>query len=433
MTAFKLFISHSSRLDEESADSNDPDKNSNLKLLLDIIKDIKQEYGDAIEVLVDKDKQGIPAGQDWEKRLNEWLAECHAAIILFSKRALKDSNWVKKEAAILSWRNEIETDFKLIPICIKGESTPEDLETGIFATLRIGKNQAIRHAEDSSQILNEIKQALGNKNDLEKSIKQTPFDALESVISELLIRNASSKTLEGVWQKLNDYDKPDWQPVSEVKFANALTRYLIRDSAKCFSHFQAVIDGIRPKVQKDHVEEVLGCIRSLWVDAKAAGCITSAKTHKKFLAMNGRYLPTYTCQRYTERAWPLTNLYTWVPTTYSDEIKLIEEIRAKFQRHEQLTPEECDEKINAYQRQVLILLPAMDQNGGGLLDDQRARVNLRKKYPNAIFILGTGERLPSVIAGDICLVEPELNLELEKNSKNAEVTVLEFLDDYYER
>lgn len=433
MTAFKLFISHSSRLDEESEDSNNPDKNPNLKLLLDVIKDIKLEYGDAVDVLVDKDKQGIPAGQDWEKRLNEWLAECHAAIILFSRRALENSNWVKKEAAILSWRNEIETDFKLIPICIKGQSTPDDLEKGIFATLRIGKNQAIRHADDSLQIINEIKQALGNKNDLEKSLKRTPFDELEAVISELLIRNASDKTLEGIWQKLNDSDKPDWYPNSNIKFANALTRYLLRDSAKCFSHFQMVIDKIHPKVQEEDAKQVLECIRSLWVDAKAAGCIPSAKKHNKYLAMNGRHLPNYTWKRYSERAWPLTNLYTLVPTTHSDETKLIAEIRAKFQKYEQLTPEECDEKINAYERQVLVLLPALDQNGGGLLDDQRTRINLRKKYPNAIFILGTGEKLPSVIAGDISLVEPELDLELEKNSKKAEAAVQEFLDDYYER
>ena len=332
MTAFKLFISHSSRLDEESEDSNNPDKNPNLKLLLDVIKDIKQEYGDAIEVLVDKDKQAIPAGHDWEKRLNEWLAECHAAIILFSKRAIDNSNWVKKEAAILSWRKEIEPDFMLIPICIKGQSTPEDLEAGIFATLRIAKNQAIRHAEDSSHILNEIKQALGNKNDLEKSLKPTPFNELEGVIGELLIRNASSETLEGVWQKLNDHDKPDWHPDSKVKFANALTRYLLRDSVKCFSHFQMVLDKIRPKVQEEDARQVLECIRSLWVDAKAAGCIPYAKSHKNFLAMNGREFAGYTCKRYSERAWPLTNFYTLVPTTQSEETELIEEIRAKFRK-----------------------------------------------------------------------------------------------------
>ncbi|MCK5667393.1 MAG: hypothetical protein KAI17_28090, partial [Thiotrichaceae bacterium] len=61
MGELKLFISHSSRLDEIEP-SNDPAENPNLKLLLDVIALIKQEYGDTIEILVDKDEHGLPAG-----------------------------------------------------------------------------------------------------------------------------------------------------------------------------------------------------------------------------------------------------------------------------------------------------------------------------------------------------------------------------------
>lgn len=430
----KLFISHSSRLDEDDEDSNDPQKNPNLKLLLDVIDDIKQTYGDTIEILVDKDKEGLPAGGDWEKRLNEWLAECHAAIILFSRRAADNSNWVKKEAVILNWRNEIDPDFKLlIPICIKGQTTPEDLEAGIFATLRLAKNQAIRHAETSAQIIDEIQKALGNKDSLQQFLQQTPFDQLEAVISELLIRNTAGNTLESIWQKIKGSDKPAWHPNSEIKFANALTRYLLRDSGECFSHFQLIIDKIRPKVPEDDAKQALECIRSLWVDAKAAGCIPHAKVHKKFLALNGKYIPNYTFRRYCERVWPLTDLYTTVPTTKTDEPGLLDEIRAKFRKHDpELTPDECDKKINEYSRQVVVLLPALDQNGKGSLDDGRMRTMLRNKYPNAIFIIGTGEKLPKTISSDIFLVEPELDIALEKKSKNAETQILEFLDDYYE-
>jgi len=165
MTAIKkLFISHSSRLDE-SEGINDPEKNKNLELLLDVIKDIKQEYGDAIEVLVDKDQHGFPVGHDWEKRLNEWLAECHAAVILFSKRALDNSNWVKKEATILSWRRELDIDFILIPVLLHNQTNPEDLAKDLFGTLRINKDQCIRDAETSQDVLEGLKIALGNKGD----------------------------------------------------------------------------------------------------------------------------------------------------------------------------------------------------------------------------------------------------------------------------
>jgi len=111
------------------------------------------------------------------------------------------------------------------------------------------------------------------------------------------------------------------------QFANALTRYLLRNGKNCLKNFKCVINKIRPRVEKEHADEVLKYIRSLWVDTKAAGCIPSARNHKSFLAINGRFLVNYTCKRYTERAWPMSDLYTLVPTTSCDETQLIEEIR----------------------------------------------------------------------------------------------------------
>ena len=94
-----------------------------------------QELLSARHVLVDKD--GLIPGDDWNHRLNLWLAECHAAIILFSKRAVEKSGWVAKEAAILSWRAELDDGFTLIPVTLKGESTAQDLARDFLGTLRI--------------------------------------------------------------------------------------------------------------------------------------------------------------------------------------------------------------------------------------------------------------------------------------------------------
>jgi len=250
MGALKLFISHSSRLDHPEI-SNDPAQNPNLKLLLEVIAAINQEYGSKVEILVDKDLQGLPVGQDLEKRLNEWLAECHVAFILFSKNALENSNWVKKEAAILSWRRELDKDFKLIPICIEGQTTPDDLDTGIFATLHIGKSQGIRNAANGLDIMT----ALRDSKALEAQLWQTPFDKLEQVITTLLESNATANTLEIAWQELNVNEKPDFYPAKGDKFAHALTRYLFRNGKDCLTSFQSVVNKIRPKVKKDNALE----------------------------------------------------------------------------------------------------------------------------------------------------------------------------------
>ncbi len=127
MSALKLFISHSSRLDDVEAQST-PALDRNWRLLDDTCKAIRKKYGDRVAVLVDKD--GLIPGEDWNHQLNLWLAECRVAvIILFSKRAIEKSDWVGKEAAILSWQAEVlaDKDFTLIPVMLDGESTPEDL------------------------------------------------------------------------------------------------------------------------------------------------------------------------------------------------------------------------------------------------------------------------------------------------------------------
>ncbi len=116
MPALKLFVSHSSRLDDVAHKYTRDDHN--WRLLEDTCRAIRQKYGGRVEVLVDKD--GLVPGEDWNHRLNLWLAECHVAIVLFSRRAIEKSDWVAKEAAILSWRAELDKDFTLIPVMLDG-------------------------------------------------------------------------------------------------------------------------------------------------------------------------------------------------------------------------------------------------------------------------------------------------------------------------
>jgi len=429
---FKLFISHSSRLDDPEI-SNDPDQNPNLKLLLDVIYDIKNEYGDAIEILVDKDEKGLPAGHDWEKRLNEWLAECHAAVILLSKRAIENSNWVKKEAAILSWRRELDKNFLLIPILLQGQTTPDDLEKDLFGTLRISKDQCIRDVNTGQDVLNGIKNALGEKETLQGKIRQTPFDKLRAVVAKLLAENSDSDTLIDAWDELGDLDKPLWDPNTTNQFSHALTRYLLRDNANSLVNFTTVLNKIRPKVKQENAKEIFEYVRSLWVDAKAAGCIPQSKTHQKFLAQNGNHLPNFTFKRYTERAWPMDSNYKVVSTSSTEEKTLFEQIRAEFKRSQRisLSSDQCDAIINSYPRQIVIYIPAKAQDGGGLLDDPLLRTTLRHKYPKAIFVLGTGDQLPEVVPDDIAKVEPSLDVQIEFDQMIAEDNTAEFLKDFY--
>ncbi len=101
------------------------------------------------------DKDGLIPGEDWNHQLNLWLAECHVAIVLFSKRAIEKSDWVAKEAAILSWRAELDKDFTLIPVMLDGESTPEDLAKdflGVSRSTPISASARLRPPRISSPV-----------------------------------------------------------------------------------------------------------------------------------------------------------------------------------------------------------------------------------------------------------------------------------------
>ena len=125
----KLFVSHSSKTSE------------NVELLHQLWAKLGQA-GTGCQVLFD---QGctIVGGADWYKAISRWMAECHAAVILFSKTALYDSDWVKKEANNLAWRKELQGNFILIPVMLDGLE-PKDLEQGLSGILNITVRQCVR-------------------------------------------------------------------------------------------------------------------------------------------------------------------------------------------------------------------------------------------------------------------------------------------------
>jgi hypothetical protein len=106
-----IFLSHSS--------NNDPEVAALVDALLAALE------GDGFEVRLDR--QRLTGGEDWRDELHRWLAYCHGGIVVLSKKALV-SDWVLKEASILSWRRGLAAragaaagdSFTLLPIRCAG-------------------------------------------------------------------------------------------------------------------------------------------------------------------------------------------------------------------------------------------------------------------------------------------------------------------------
>src|SRR5678816_1440915 len=68
------------------------------------------------DVLVDINE--LQAGRPWPKQLHEWMARCHAAVLLLTPNAVK-SPWVLKEATILAWRLSLDKKLSLFHCALR--------------------------------------------------------------------------------------------------------------------------------------------------------------------------------------------------------------------------------------------------------------------------------------------------------------------------
>ncbi len=429
MSKLKLFISHSSRLDD--IDHDHPVDDHNWQLLCDTCKAIRDHYGDRVEVLVDQD--GLIQGKDWEQRLNEWLAECNKAIILFSKRAIEKSNWVAKEATILSWRREIDADFELIPVLLDGETTPEDLQKDFFGILRIGDSQFVRNACCAEEILGGVREALGEPAALCGSYPQTPFERIQGGIEHILAKDTTLASLEAAWQAVaGPAEQPDNHPDSKKRYAAGLARQLLRRGVACFKRFENLFDCLEPSPNQERSLLVLKKIRALWVNAGAAGFLPNALHHNECLTMSGELLfhaepvlgtQHYTIDRYIERAWPRSDLQKVIAVTrYETAQDIQDEIRRQFFGGGPLPPAPViDQNINHNQKIIVLYLPASEEIGS--IPDPRMLNDLsglKKIYSKLIIILGTGGSAPTALPDSIRLIEPPLDPALEWSAHLAE-------------
>lgn len=77
------------------------------------------------KVLVDED--GLRGGEDWRGVLYRWIADCDAAIVLMSDKAL-ESKWVRREINLLLWRHALGSPLTIVPVMFaptKDKSSPE--------------------------------------------------------------------------------------------------------------------------------------------------------------------------------------------------------------------------------------------------------------------------------------------------------------------
>jgi hypothetical protein len=209
----KLFVSHSTQTDVS-------------KQQLQTICNKLQANDNRCYVLVDKSGDIYPSS-DWEKRLDEWLAECHAAVILVTKAALK-SWWVQKETTILRWRWGLDSNFKRLLIVLLDDLDNTVFNQDPYKILNLNRVQFLAdHHNDPIRIVKMIETELQ-----EVQPANTWYDRMKGIFSSNL-RKVSPDLMALTCQDLKVErrlgETINWSGSDNAPQADALARLILRE------------------------------------------------------------------------------------------------------------------------------------------------------------------------------------------------------------
>ncbi len=420
MAALRIFISHSSRLRDDEA--SDPLAQANWQLLQDTCGELSKVYGDKIEVLVDY--QELHPGDEWERRLHVMLADGDAALILFTRRALKESDWVKIETTILVHRRLLDPEFQLFSVTLPGQTTPADLEHGGFRELHLARWQVVPNAASAEEIVRAIQPTLGDPATLPGK-RQTAFQRKLVHLAQIL-EAAGRDTLVDRWDALCPGTPPRPTHLHPAqRYAWAIAEFLLSEGDQALARARQVLRREPAVLRGQPAEDLLKCLNALWVEAAAAALLREPDAG--CLALNGFLVaredrehndrPYYTLNRYCKRAWPESREVRLIPLARrvesASEIK--DQIRDKYQggRRFPLSDDELGRRL-AEDGQVIVFLAATLWPEGTI--DQRLvgeLQNLKARYRPLVFVVGIDGEMRDDLPDGVQKVLPALDLANE--------------------
>ncbi len=390
MPTYKLFVSHSSKT-----------KPANLALLKALCKRLDENITN-FETVFDQKEGAITAGDDWYRAIDCWMGECNAAVILFSKDAL-DSDWVKKEAAVLAWRANLQPEFALVPVLLDG-ITPETLDKNLYGVLKIRATQCISSDGDVDALEAALRTALAkHSTSIEASMNFDPsgasFDPLEGDLQRYAKGLSGGQELERIAEELQ-LPLPTWPPSKEDRVPLAIARHLLAQPKDALPRLHCVMKDIKPRPPEAHMQNLFCEVRSLWVDGEVARAIPASTTSNRTVGIMGEHVCEFTADRHIERAWPSGRAKThWkrvtVAATSRSETEVFNDIEDAFAGSRQgLSTARLLGRVNKSPVPVVVILPTGIFEGG---DEQCLLTALTSRYPKAIFVVDCGPERPSWI------------------------------------
>lgn len=403
----RIFISHGT------------DKSSPIELgFLDELERqlrVPEAHGQAHEVLLDRSR--LQAGDDWAGVLHDWLAECHASVLLLSQRAL-DRPWVHKEATILSFRRKRDAAFPLIPVLLPG-LTPSDVASHpAFSALGLDDLQSFPTGVQPAAVAAFVKNRLAAISVSEA----TPMDRLERVLENWL-SDGNATALE---QACHDWlgEPVAWS--SEIDRARQRARVIARVIARgrlapsvTLARMAKALTGAA--LPRERTLKVLDLASSLWVDEEVAArfraVMDSRASAPVAAALNSGRIEFGAKMAVWRTLLPDLAGDVYCLCGGSSDGRQDEIVDAMHRAYMEGNKDDVEDEEEAAallavrEEPVFFVLPPP-------VPDEALLADLHQRYPSAIFIAHTGTHLPADLGPHITALAPGLKLDLEVRYKS---------------
>jgi hypothetical protein len=411
----RIFVSHST----EKADAGGKQRLLDLKRALERLAGKRTGH----EVLLDFER--LDPAAKWRVVLDEWMATCHAAVLVMTPKSMT-SWWVLKEATILAHRAARDEQFLLFPVLLDGLTRTElTAKESRFSPLYLDALQRVGKADPkgiAGDVLRELKK-LG-------SVPRTPFDELAADLATQM-KGADPQRLEQICLTVTGKPVP-WQP-SEVRAercARIVACAIVTNSKGGYQSLGAMVgDLLRAGLGKDAARTVLKLASPLWVDAEAASPLADvaarnirltlgAATRSWATAINGAYVSHFTADKYIRRAYmpgdaKLRSIEGGESELRAEELiaRLRTEVRNTTPQLTGADDARVDNHLATVATPYFVVLPPP-------MPDDDVLDALLDRFPKLTFIVQADAEALVSVAGRVVPLAPALDLGFEQNAFN---------------
>jgi TIR domain-containing protein len=416
-----IFISHSAK-DREVAivDANDADAVQRRRRL-EYARLVRGKIVDKLRAMTDAQGEGrfnvwldqeILAGGDvWPARLHGALGECDAAVILLDAVSAA-SDWVRKEATIVTFRASTGAPVLVVPVFL-GDVSRSVLDTGSWRSIDLQRHQALwidddpmtkASAEQLATLVAERFVALTRVDD------DTPMGRWVADVGALIAR-ARGPNRRAAAQMLG-IDDAEWGGLSDP-CATLAHHLLYLTLAQAYEPTRQLVEGLDADAGRRLVARVV----PIWVTAQAGGHLhaTVERGGQRLILLNLQFQAS--AHDYLQRAWhgqlDFANVVSLPGVTGESADEVLADVERGLREDIGLADDEAP-LLDRYLQdgRVFVLIGP----NGVRRDVVRA---LRERYPSVCLVAFPGNdwAAPLATLPEAVLIEPPVSIEEEHDAR----------------